>query len=401
MRTHHPHTATRNDVLAFRLAQQHLAARLPRDSLIEAAWCGIQNTPPGMAALALHARITDLTPAALDHALALDRTLLQVWSMRAAPYLIPTRDIAVFSAGLLPEDEESLRFFMGGAGPHLDLFGMSGTEVVERTAAALPEILDGRELTKDELGVALARQLGQGIPAQNLPLWNTPDGFRSNRYGETLVRFALSVVALHGLFCIAPRRGNATTFRRMDEWLGAPLPPADRAQAQAELVRRYLHCYGPSTARHFAAWAGIAPAQAAQAWRLVEDELVQVAVEGHSAWLQQRDVPQLIAPSKAAGARLLPPHDPYLLLRDRTTLIPNRALHRQFWRASGNPGMVLLDGQFVAAWRPHKRGKRLMVAIELCSAVPESGRAQIEAEAATLAPFQDCSAVQVAFAEAA
>jgi hypothetical protein len=400
MSTHLLHIATRDQVLAFRLAQQHLAARLPRGALIEAARCGLQNTPPGMAALALHARVTDLAPAELDRALAVDKTLLQVWSARAAPYVIPTRDAAVFTAGLLPENEEALRFFMGGAGLHLDLFGMSAAELVERTAAALPKVLDGRELTKDELGIALARRLGQDGAVQNAPLWNTPDGFGNNRYGETLVRFALSVVALRGLFCIAPRRSTVTTFRRMDQWLGAPLPPADRAQARAELVRRYLHYYGPSTAEHFAAWAGIVPAQATQAWRLVEDELAQVSVDGRSTWLLERDIPQFIAPAAATGARLLPPHDPYLLLRDRTTLLPNRALHRHLWRASGNPGLVLLDGQVVALWRPRKQGRRLALTIGLFRDVPPSGRDQIEAEAATLAPFKACTAVEVAFAEA-
>jgi len=277
---------------------------------------------------------------------------------------------------------------------------MSAAELIERVAAVLPAILDGRELTKDELGIALARQLGQDGAAQDEALWNTPDGFGNNRYGETLVRFALSVVALRGLFCIAPRRGTVTTFLRMDQWLGTPLPPTDHAQVRAELVRRYLQYYGPSTAEHFAAWAGIAPAQAAQAWRLVEDELVQVTIDGRSAWLQHRDVPQLTTPEAATGARLLPPHDPYLLLRDRTTLIPNRALHQHLWRASGNPGVVLLDGQAVALWRPRKQGKRLGLTIEWFSDVPPSGRDQIEAEAATLAPFKDCTAVEVAFAEA-
>ena len=148
--------ATRDQVLTFRLAQHHLSQRLSRGSQIEAAGaCGIQNTPPGAAALALHARVTGLTPADVDRALAIDKTLLQVWSVRAAPYVVPTSAAAVFTTGVLPEGEESLRFFLSGAGPHLDLLGMSASEVVERTAAALPAILDGRELTKDELGVAL------------------------------------------------------------------------------------------------------------------------------------------------------------------------------------------------------------------------------------------------------
>lgn len=394
---HHPYIATRDQVLGFRLAQQHLATRLPPGALSEAARCGIQNTPPGTAVLALHARITDLTPADLDRALAIDKTLFQVWSVRAAPYVVPTRDAVVFTLGLLPESEETLRFFLRGAVPHLDLFGLSATELVERTAAALPGILDGRQLTKDELGVALAHQLERDIAPQKIQLWNTPDGFRSNRYGETLVRFALSAVALHGLFCIAPRHRNVTTFIRTDQWLGGPLPPSDGPQARAELVRRYLHCYGPSTAQQFAAWAGIAPVQAAQAWSLIEQELVEIMLDGRRMWLQQHDFPQFIAQNVATGVRLLPPHDPYLLLRDRTTLIPNRAQHRLLWQTSGNPGVVLLDGQVVATWRPQKRGKRLLLSVEMFHSVSPSQCKQIEAEAVTLAPFKVSDVVEIAF----
>ena len=69
--------ATRDQVLAFRLAQHHLSQRLSRGSQVEVAGaCGIQNTPPGAAALALHARVTGLTPTDVERALAVDKTLL-------------------------------------------------------------------------------------------------------------------------------------------------------------------------------------------------------------------------------------------------------------------------------------------------------------------------------------
>ncbi|HUV89079.1 MAG TPA: crosslink repair DNA glycosylase YcaQ family protein [Anaerolineae bacterium] len=91
---------------------------------------------------------------------------------------------------------------------------------------------------------------------------------------------------------MAPRWHHVTTFVRTGQWPGAPLPQVNRAHAQAELVRRYLHCCGPSTAEHLAAWAGVAPAQAAQAWSLVERELVEVNVDRRTTWLQQRDLPR-------------------------------------------------------------------------------------------------------------
>ncbi len=92
--------------------------------------------------------------------------------------------------------------------------------------------------------------------------------------------------------------------------------------------------------------------------------------------------------------RFLPPHDPCLLLRDRSTLIPDKKLHRLIWRAAGNPGMVLSDGRPVALWRPQKKGNRLGLTVEVFEA---SARHEIEAEAATVAPFKGCTNVDVKF----
>ena len=49
----------REQVLAFRLSSHHRTHRLPGTGLLEAAAvCGLQETPPGSAALALQARFS-------------------------------------------------------------------------------------------------------------------------------------------------------------------------------------------------------------------------------------------------------------------------------------------------------------------------------------------------------
>jgi hypothetical protein len=391
---------TGSQALAYRLARHHLARRLAAERLLDAAGaCGVQDTPPGSAGLALHARLEGLAAGALERALA-ERTLLAVWSARAAPYVVPTRDAASFTLGLLPDDEESIRHHIRGAWEHLARFRWSATELVERTARALPEVLGEQPLTKDELGVALAARLAEEVPAALLPLWNAPDGFRKNLHGETLVRFALSIVSLRGLLCIAPRGGNVTRLLRTETWLGAPLAAADVARARADIVRRYLRCYGPSTPGDLAAWAGISPEQAARAWALVEPETAPVRLDGRRAWLLAEDLPALEAPPEAVGVRFLPPHDPYLSLRDRATLAPERAVQRLLWRTVGSPGVVLVAGRLVAAWRPNKVGRRLGLRVTPLEALGGAECAAIEAEAQTLAPWRDCDAVEVAWEEA-
>ena len=100
-------TVDRDQVLAFRLNGHHLVERAPLAGLVDVAGaCGIRNTPPGSAILALNARLADLTQAAVDDALADEKTLVEVLAMRVSPLLVPTSDAAVFTLGALPACED-------------------------------------------------------------------------------------------------------------------------------------------------------------------------------------------------------------------------------------------------------------------------------------------------------
>jgi hypothetical protein len=389
-----PATVTRAQILALRLQRHNLARRLVGGSLEEAAAvCGIQNSPPGSALLSLHARVEEVSGAALDRALLADKRLVQVWSVRTAPLLVPARDAAIFTHGLLPDGEEELRFFIRGASDHLQRFGITATELVDWTALALDQVLDGCELTKDELGVALSRRVEQRIPVHLVDLWNSPDVL--GHYGESLVRYALYVVALRGAFCVVSHQGHAATFVRTDQWLGQAFASFSGSEA-AELLRRYLAAYGPTTVEHFAQWAGIAPAQAQRSWHMLKQEAAAVAYAGKTQWVRSIDLAALLEYSLPEGVRLLPPHDPYLAARDRTLLVPEKRRHAQIWRAAGGPGVVLDGGEIVATWRARKKGTTLQIAIEDIDA-PRSLRTAIDAEANAVARLRGCRRADVAF----
>jgi hypothetical protein len=65
------------------------------------------------------------------------------------------------------------------------------------------------------------------------------------------------MLALRGIVCLAPRKENKAPFVLLDDWLDPPPPQLDPQSARAGLLRRFLHCYGPSNRRHFAAWVGV------------------------------------------------------------------------------------------------------------------------------------------------
>lgn len=382
-------------LLAFRVERHNLGRRRDRDALIAVCGaCGIEDSPPGSAAISLAARIDAFEATDLERALRTTKSLAKIWSVRAAPYVVPTEDSWVFTTGLRPEDEAARHAFIEGAAAHLGLFGLTATEVVELTRLALMRVLDGRDLTKDELGRELAAAVELAIDEALRARWNEPDGLRDNRYGESICRWALDVVALDGAFVLGSN-GRATTFLRADQWLGRPLPTAEPRRARAALVTRYLRCYGPSDPRGFAAWAGAAPEQADATWALVRDSLEEVSVGGRVRWLLREDLGAVMSPPTPIGVRLLPPHDPYLQQRDRAELVSDSRRRRQVWRPQGSPGVILVDGVIVGTWRPRKRGSRLEVSVDPFEDLSAATRHEIDAEARIVGRVRGVETVEV------
>lgn len=391
----------REQALAFRLDSHYLSRRLPHGSLLQAAGaCALQNTPPGSAELALHARVGGLAPGDIQRALEVDKTLLQAWSLRASPYIFPASDAATFMLGVLPRREDELRAYIPGVEPALEKIGISAVQAVELAAAEIAETLRGGALTKDELGILISQAITPHLTKNQEAAWRSPSWYAPGQsLGESVVRFVLPILALKGLCCHADRRGNKAYIMLTHQWLQQSLPGGDPDQARAGLARRYLHCYGPSTVEHFAEWAGISTGQAAHAWQLVDDEQVEVDLKGRRIRLLREDLPRLKSPPQPTGARLLPPHDQLLSMRDRETLVPDKMLQRKIWLRSGNPGVVLIDGKLTALWRPSKRGRQLGIIIHTFFSLSQKFRSLIHTEAETLAPLRGCTEIEVNFTD--
>jgi len=378
----------RAQVLAFRLSRHHLVHRLPAGSLPEAAAAaGIQETPGRTAAVALHARVAGVTPAGLDRALRQDRSLLAAWAMRGAPYLVPTPDAGVFTTGAQPVGEESLRVFFGGWTASLAPVGVPLGELVTRAAAAAYQVLDGRQLPVDDLRHGIADRLPEirGL--------TRPSGAHAD-LPEPLFRAA----GQSGGVCIADtRRMTDALVARTDQWLGRSPPEPDAAAVRAELLRRYLRCYGPSSPQAFAEWTLRGLADVREVVAALGPELVEVRADGSVGMLLGADLEALESPPEPSGARLLPAHDPYLQQRDRERLLPDREQRRRLWRPVGAPGLVLLDGQAAGTWTSRRAGRTLRVTVEPFGLLSGPARRAVAAEADRIAPLRgaDRAALEV------
>ncbi len=138
---------------------------------------------------------------------------------------------------------------------------------------------------------------------------------------------------------------SALYFREVER------PRIDPVEARRELCRRHLRGFGPTTPAAFAWWSGLSPADARTVWGEVESELIEVALDGHRAWILAEDEPALLDPAPAEAVRFLIAADLRLLGQDRTGLFvgPGQRrrtdLHDTFY-----PGGLLVGDELIGAW---------------------------------------------------
>ncbi|HEX4225641.1 MAG TPA: winged helix DNA-binding domain-containing protein [Pseudonocardiaceae bacterium] len=264
-------------------------------------------------------------------------------------------------------------------------------------ANQIKPVLSDRQLAINELGKELADRIAPHLSAAQRKTWQASGPYGKNQpLGEAVVHFCIRILTLRGTVCFAPRSGNKAPFVLLDEWLGRPLPEVDPAHARADLLRRYLRCYGPSTRKDFAAWIGVQAGDVNPWLTTLEDELIPVEFDGRKAWLLADDLDTLRSPVETTGVRLLPPRDPYTQMRDRETIVDNQH-HREVWQTVGEPGAVLADGTIAGIWRPNKTGHRLALTIKTFHALNAALRKQLRAEADHVAELRGASEVRVEF----
>ena len=350
---------TRREALAFRVARHHLAARLRAGAVRSAAVVGLQDTPPGTAALALAAR-ADVSPEALDE-------LVVIPSVRGAPLAVAPEDLAIFTAGLEPPDEGAARAVVGNAWK--SLHGITAMQALDRVSEAVYDSLRDGPLSRDDLHQALRERLPGEL------LWWC-EGCGSRHVHPSLWR----ATGIRGVLAIVGREGRSAVF-------GLP-PKAPRLEDPgAELARRFLRAYGPARSKLLADWAGLARSHATALWERA-GRLVAVDVDGTKAWVLGEDEPVLLNQPKARGVRLLANLDPLNTGRDRELLVPDPALRRRIWRVLGGPGTVLVDGEVRGLWRAAKKAGKLLITVEPLGELTASATDELAAEAERIAPFR-------------
>ena len=348
---------SRAQVLAFRAAAQSLDRRRPATDLLEVAGaCGAQDTPPGNADVSLAARL-DLDGPVMEQAVA-RKELVLTWSVRGAPHLFPPADFAVFTLGARPADGT------------LEKLWRQPEESLVKVEAAMVSVIGSAPRPKGDVSTAVTQRL----PTELTP-WCRPCNV--NHANESVFR-AAPLLGRLVLTSTAP-----VLLARAREWLGADAG-GDVEDARAELLRRYLHCYGPSSSGHFAEWAGITKADAGQRWKQLASHLVPVEGD-RKGFVLEEDLDSLRRPPASEGVRLLPAKDAFIQARDRDLLFPDTVHRKAVFPVIGGPGVVLHQALPVGTWRGAAKGTSYEVTVAPFAPLAAAIWAEVEMEAQRVA----------------
>ncbi len=381
--------AATENIRAFRLRAHHLDAAYSLDDATRLAGaCGMQDSPPGAWEAALHVRIPEFRHADADRLLNREKSLVQAWSLRGAPFVFPASESATFLSALIPQPGEPW-IYTNGIGLALDALDMDFDTLLDCAREAAHR-LDGVTISsKVLLDQAMADWMEPHLPAEKRKTWRAPSMYGSpdkQTVGGAAASFLLRPCAFEGRVVFAERKGRTPSFTSYQRWTGRALQQDD--DAAAKLMRTFLRCYAPATPAMLASWTGCSGKQARRMWNLVADELAVVQALGKKAFVLASDLDELCeAALPAHGPKLLPAHDPYLDQRDRTALQANAVLRRRIWRTVSNPGAVIDRGEVVGIWNGRKKGTGLEVTVELWQ--PNCNQEALREQAEAYAAFQE------------
>jgi hypothetical protein len=361
-----------DDERRARLAVRHALAPAWRAATPEAATRAmtvLHSTEPATVYLSCHARARALTVADVDRALYADRTLVKQLAMR--------RTLFVFPRDLLP--------------------------AVWPSASARVAATERGAMAKDAVRAGLAADGNAWLNdcrAEILTLLdNAPDGRPAAEIRAAVSAVRVKVAVTPGVTWWAPRvlnhlgltadvvRGTNTAgwhvsrprWTSMRHWLGdVPPPEATAADGYREIVRRWLHTFGPGTEDDIVWWLGGTKAVVRAA--LAALRAVPVSLDsGGTGWLLPGDLDEVTGPGRWAA--LLPVLDPTVMgWKGRDFYLgPHR---EQIFDRHGNAGSTAwVDGRIVGCWVQDAAG---VVRVCLLEDVSAGARRALDDEASRL-----------------
>jgi hypothetical protein len=336
-----------SQVSARRLARHALAAPAADagPAEIAAAICGAHAQVISAAELSVGLRLAGATRMTVREALWTERSLIKTRGPRGTVHLLASADLPMWTGALSATPPPP--YATGGA-------ALLTPEQTDQVVAAISDLLADAELTVEEMTEGIVARTGPWAGDRVMdafqdkwPRWVQAMGTASNR----------------GAMCFGPNRGRKVTYTSPARWLPG-FRPMEPKSALGELVRRYLHAYGPATPAQFARWLAAPARWATELFDSLAGELQEVDLAGERTWVVAGDTGAPADPPR--GMRLLPYFDAFAVgCHPRELLFPGRAGQRALAGGqAGNFPVLLVDGVVAGVWHQRRSGRRVEITVE-------------------------------------
>jgi hypothetical protein len=361
-------------------ARHHLAPAASASAAVAAAAdvVGFHATDPVSVYLEGWARVRDFQAGDLDTALYEDRSLLKILGMRRTMFVVPVELAGVIQSACTDSIAK---------GQRSRLVRMIHEAGIARNAGRWLDRVENQTLEAlDRLGEATAADLTREV-----------EGLRAQIHFGTGTKWQGQVgVSTRMLFLLAaegriirgrPKGSRLSSLYRwvpMDRWVPGGLATVPKAEAQAELVRRYLRAYGPATLVDIRWWTGWTVGDTRDALESIGAVGVDLD-DGASGWILPDDSgPEAAGTSPKAAepwVALLPSLDATVMGWQQRDWFLGPHAKRLFDR-NGNAGPTIwLDGRIVGGWVQRSDGE---IAWALLEDVGKDAEQLVEARAARL-----------------
>jgi hypothetical protein len=304
------------------------------------ALVAMHSSDPVTVYLTAFARVAGFAPVDLEAALYERKSLVRMLGMRRTLFVV-SRDLAAVmdescTKVLAPAQRTRLVRMLEEQGIARD--GSRWVRrVSERTLAAL-----------EKRGEAAAAELTRDVPELRTKLTFGEGRTWGGEVGlSTRILFLL---ATEGRIVRTRPRGTWVSgqyrWAELETWLGEPLPAVARADASAELLRRWLRAFGPGTAADIRWWTAWTVRQTNAALEAVGAS--EVDLDGATGFVLPDDAKATRKPRR--WVRLLPSLDPTVMgWKERDWYLGDQG--STLFDRNGNAGpTVWADGRVIGGW---------------------------------------------------
>ena len=310
--------------------------------------------------LAVRVRAEGVTANDVEEARAKKRSVVRTWAMRGTLHLLPSEDVRWILRLIGPTMVRKFRR------RHQEL-GLT-PEVYDRAVEVMQKALG-------DYGALTRRQIAERWAEHGLP---------SKGQG---VPHLLCRASLEGVICFGPTVGGQATHVLPDSWLG---DDSDVADPGAELARRYVSAYAPTTPKDYGTWSGLPLKEVRSAFKSIEGELLKVDVEGTPMWMPQTHAGLLdeAMSDESPAIKMLGAFDPYQLgYRTRDLGVGPELLKRVHPGGGIIRPIILVDGRAVATWARKRSGRKLTITVSPFESLSEEVREGIDREVEDIGRF--------------